>query len=71
MKLINKQNEKFVKTFFENHKVFFCDDLPWQLYNIENGRFSQDTNLHTRAEYLFSKNGFFNETYKERNPEYI
>jgi len=71
MKLRNKQNETFVKTFFETHKLFFCDDLPWQLYNIENGKFSQHTNIHTRIEYLFSKNGFFNETYKERDPEYI
>ena len=71
MKLLNKDNEKFIKHFFETHKLFFYDDLPWKLYNIENGKFSQNTNLHTRIEYLFSKNGFFNETYKERDPEYI
>ena len=65
MKLINKQNETFVKIFFENHKVFFCDDLPWKLFNFEN------TNLQTRIEYLFSENGFFNETYKEKDSNYI
>ena len=71
MKLINKQNETFVKIFFENHKVFFCDDLPWKLFNFENSKSQRDTNLQTRIEYLFSENGFFNETYKEKDSNYI
>jgi len=71
MKLKNKNNEQFVDYFFKNHKVFVCDDLPWKLFNFENSKAQKENNYHTRIEYLFSKNGFFNETYKERNPEYI
>ena len=71
MKLLNKNNEKFIDYFFKNHKVFVCNDLPWQLFNFENSKSQKNTNLQTRIEYLFSKNGFFNETYKERNKEYI
>ena len=71
MKLKDKNNEKFVKYFFENHRVFFSNDFPWKLFNAENSKSQKDTNLHTRIEYLFSKNGFFNETYKERDLKYI
>ena len=71
MKLKDKSNEKFVKYFFENHRVFFSNDFPWKLFNAENSKSQKDTNLHTRIEYLFSKNGFFNETYKERDLKYI
>ena len=71
MKLKDKSNEKFVKYFFENHRVFFSNDFPWKLFNAENSKSHKDTNLHTRIEYLFSKNGFFNETYKERDLKYI
>ena len=71
MKLKNKNNEQFVDYFFKNHKVFVCDDLPWKLFNFENSKAQKENNYHTRIEYLFSENGFFNETYKERNPEYI
>ena len=71
MKLKNKNNEQFVDYFFKNHKVFVCDGLPWKLFNFENSKAQKENNYHTRIEYLFSKNGFFNETYKERNPEYI
>ena len=71
MKLLNKNNEKFIDYFFKNHKVFVCNDLPWQLFNFENSKSQKNTNLQTRIEYLFYKNGFFNETYKERNKEYI
>jgi len=71
MKLLNKKNETFVDLFFKNHRVFFCDDLPWKLFNFENAKSQRDVNLMTRIEYLFSEYGFFNETYKERDSKYI
>jgi hypothetical protein len=45
--------------------------LPWKLFNFENSKAQKENNYHTRIEYLFSENGFFNETYKEKNPKYI
>ena len=71
MKLLNKKNEVFIDIFFKNHRVFFCDDLPWKLFNFENAKASRNVNLLTRIEYLFSEYGFFNETYKERDSKYI
>ena len=35
--LINKKNEEFLDLFFKKHKLFFCDDFPWQFFNYENG----------------------------------
>ena len=71
MKLKDKNNEQFIDYFFKNHKVFICDNLPWKLFNFENSKAQKENNYHTRIEYLFSENGFFNETYKEKNPKYI
>ena len=71
MKLLNKKNEDFIELFFKNHKVFFCDSLPWKLFNFENAKAQRNVNQMTRIEYLFSEYGFFNETYKERDSEYI
>ena len=67
MKLLNKKNEDFIELFFKNHKVFFCDSLPWKLFNFENAKSQRDVNQMTRIEYLFSEYGFFNETYKEND----
>jgi hypothetical protein len=71
VKLKDKNNEQFIDYFFKNHKVFICDNLPWKLFNFENSKAQKENNYHTRIEYLFSENGFFNETYKEKNPKYI
>ena len=71
MKLKDKNNEQFIDYFFKNHKVFICNNLPWKLFNFENSKAQKENNYHTRIEYLFSENGFFNETYKEKNPKYI
>ena len=56
--LKNKKNEKFTDYFFKNHKLFVCNNLPWQLFNFENSKSKKHSNLQTRIEYLFSKNGF-------------
>ena len=26
-------NKEYVDYVFENHRLFFCDSLPWQFYN--------------------------------------
>jgi len=63
-------NKEYVDYFFKNHKLFFCDNLSWKFYNLENAIKDISTNLEVRLDYLFSKNGFFNSIYKEyKNPE--
>lgn len=60
-------NKEYVDYFFENHRLFFCDNLPWQFYNFENGKQFKSTNLEVRFDYLFSKQGFFNRMDIEHN----
>ena len=60
-----KGNKEFVEYFFKNHKLFFCDDLPWQFFNYENGKKPNSNNLQVRLEYLFGEYGFFNFTIME------
>ena len=62
-----KGNKEFVEYFFKNHKLFFCDDLPWQFFNYENGKKPNSNNLQVRLEYLFGEYGFFNFTVMEVN----
>ena len=69
--LINKKNEEFLDLFFKKHKLFFCDDFPWQFFNYENGTIDKNQNTNVRTDYLFSKYGFFRETLKERDINYI
>ena len=69
--LIDKKNEKFINLFFKKHRLFFCDDFPWQFFNYENGAIDKNENTNVRADYLFSKCGFFRETLKERDINYI
>ena len=61
---INTLNKQFLKRFFELHDVYFCDSLPWQFFNYENGKLHKQSNIITRLDWLFSKFGFFKETYK-------
>ena len=53
-------NKEYVDYFFKNHKLFFCDNLSWKFYNLENAIKDISTNLEVRLDYLFSENGFFN-----------
>jgi hypothetical protein len=69
--LIDKKNKKFIDLFFNKHRLFFCDDFPWQFFNYENGTINKNENINVRADYLFSKCGFFRETLKERDINYI
>lgn len=65
-------NKEYVDYFFKNHKLFFCDNLPWQFYNLENSKRFNSTNLEVRLDYLFSKQGFFNRMDIENNfPEHF
>ena len=68
---INTLNKQFLKRFFELHDVYFCDSLPWQFFNYENGKLHKQSNIITRLDWLFSKFGFFKETYKEKDVEYL
>ena len=64
-----KENKHYIDYFFKNHRLFFCDSLPWQFYNYENGKKPRSSNLNVRLEYLFAKNGFFNRTLHELDNE--
>lgn len=71
-----KENKHYIDYFFKNHRLFFCDSLPWELYNYENfplnyknKKIPKNSNLNVRLEYLFAKDGFFNRTLYELNNE--
>ena len=64
-------NKEYVDYVFENHRLFFCDSLPWQFYNYENAQSPRTTSLNVRLIYLFSKQGFFNRMELEKNNKNI
>src|SRR6056300_453964 len=64
-------NKEYVDYFFKNHKLFFCDNLPWEFYNYENSKFPRINNLNVRLDYLFSKQGFFNRMYIEHTNDNV
>jgi hypothetical protein len=60
-------NKEYIDYFFKNHRLFFCDSLPWKFYNYENGKQPRTNNLNVRLEYLFSRQGFFSRSIVELN----
>ena len=64
---IDKKNREFIEELLTRQRFFLTDNLPWQWFNYENGKFFKDSNIHTRCEYLFTEHGFFAETLKERD----
>ena len=64
-------NKEIIEYFFKNHKLFFCNDFPWQFHNYENSRFPRINNLNVRLDYLFSKQGFFNRMYIEHTNDNV
>jgi hypothetical protein len=60
-------NKEYIDYFFKNHRLFFCESLPWQFYNYENGKQPRTNNLNVRLEYLFSRQGFFSRSIVELN----
>ena len=64
-----KENKHYIDYFFKNHRLFFCDSLPWEFYNYENGKTPRSSNLNVRLEYLFAKDGFFNRILYELDNE--
>jgi len=68
---LDELNVKFLQKFFKGHDVYLSKSLPWQFYNYENGKYKKYTNMHVRLDFLFSEYGFFNETYKERDVQYL
>jgi len=67
---INKENREFIEEILTRQRFFFTDELPWQWFNYENGRWYKEKSIHTRCEYLFTENGFFAETLKEQDSNY-
>ena len=63
MNIITKESQELLDEFFNEHKLFFCDDVSWKIYKKDN--------LETRLIYLFSKFGFFETSLKELDDEYI
>jgi len=68
---IDDKNKNFLDNFFKNHMVWHTNSIPWQYFNMENGKRQKDTNIHTRTEYMFSEYGFFNEMVKELDSDYL
>jgi hypothetical protein len=63
MNMITEESRELLDEFFNEHKLFFCDDVSWKIYKKDN--------LETRLIYLFSKFGFFETSLKELNDEYM
>ncbi len=67
---IDKENREFIEEILTRQRFFLTDELPWQWFNYENGKWYKDNSIHTRCEYLFTENGFFAETLKEQDCNY-
>jgi len=63
MNMITEESRELLDEFFNEHKLFFCDDVSWKIYKKDN--------LETRLIYLFSKFGFFETSLKELDDEYM
>ena len=50
MNIITKDSQKLLDKFFKEHKLFFCDDVAW---NINSNH--PEGNLWERLSFLFSK----------------
>ena len=68
---IDKENREFIEEILTRQRFFLTDELPWQWFNYENGKWYKEKSIHTRCEYLFTENGFFAETLKEQDSNYI
>ena len=66
MNIITKESQELLDDFFKEHKLFFCDDVAW---NINSNH--PEGNLWERLSFLFSKFGFFETSLKELNDEYM
>ena len=67
---IDKENREFIEEILTRQRFFLTDELPWQWFNYENGKWYKENSIHTRCEYLFTENGFFAETLKEQDSNY-
>jgi len=68
---INDFNREYIKSILKNQRFFLMDNVPWQWFNYESGKWFKNSNLHTRCDFLFTKTGFFAETLKELDEHYI
>ena len=66
MNIITKESQELLDDFFKEHKLFFCDDVAWDV-NANH----PEGNLWERLGFLFSKFGFFETSLKELDNEYM
>tara|TARA_B100000287_G_scaffold396658_1_gene412514 strand:+ start:166 stop:1488 length:1323 start_codon:yes stop_codon:yes gene_type:complete len=68
---INDFNRRVIERILKKQKFFLVDDVPWQWFNYESGKWFKNSNIHTRCDFLFTDYGFFAETLKEVDDDYI
>tara|TARA_B100000686_G_C16801518_1_gene986399 strand:- start:960 stop:2435 length:1476 start_codon:yes stop_codon:yes gene_type:complete len=73
-RIINPDSIPYLKKFFDNHKLFYVTDFPWQFFNVENGTarypfnvWDPNDNKKMRYRWMCDEHGFFNVTQKDRN----
>jgi hypothetical protein len=82
-RIINPDSIPYLEKFFDDHKLFYVTDFPWQIFNVEsNNAFSTINNTSTRLgesvwnpnenkklryKWMCEEYGFFNVIRNERN----
>ena len=73
-RIINPDSIPYLEKFFDNHKLFYVTDFPWQLFNVENGTawdpfntWNPDENKKMRYRWMCDEHGLFNVIRNERN----
>ena len=61
---IAENNKEFIKKFFDEHKIFLCEDMHWSYLFGE----SVDS---VRYDFLFREHGFFNYSLKELEENFL
>ena len=72
-RIINEKSIPYLENFFNEHKLFYVSNLPWQILNVEtlgamySNNFDANCNSNVRYKWMMDKNGFFNGTTREKN----
>ena len=63
-----KQSEiDFLESIFQNQNFYHSTDVPFSWHYVDNGLMDINTNLHLRAQLMYSERGFFMDTLRENN----
>ena len=63
-----KQSEiDFLESIFQNQNFYHSTDVPFSWHYVDNGLMDMNTNLHLRAQLMYSERGFFMDTLRENN----